>query len=300
MRIQKFIFSLVVFVFFDVIQAAEDPVLVKASEVSVSVNQVGPLFSHLLDSFLFKNINEAAFKSDFLLANELFQNFPLQTLRVINSFGRKDFIIFFAALINSSGFTLWSYSRPENKLQGIESTFRVFQMFIMENMKCGSDLISLKEVSLEILSILKSVSCSSSVEINFSFDRYLDSNTEAMSTKVFIHSYSYFIEGLEDDSVIGFENAYYNLKHLSIQYEGVIPSQEYSKSRIFSLIFSCRYYARNIKLKDFDPQTTDSGAISFFLKLIGCDRLESLFSSCGSVDKKFVRKIFKKKIYESS
>ena len=220
-------------------------------------------------------------------------------------------------------------------------------------------MISSKEAILEILSILKRVSCSSSanVQITYHWNRFF---SEEMSTKVFIYSYTHFIEGLEEDSVIGFEKAYYKLKHLSSYHKGVIPSQEDSKSRIFSLILLCAYYAKAIKSKIFapldskttdpgadpsqedskstissllylcayyiriieskifvplepkttgsaslepettdsallDPKTTDPGALSFFLKLIHFNSIKLLFSSCGSVDKKFVREFFNQK-----
>ena len=106
MRIQWFFLSLVAFVFFEVIQASEESGSIKESKDKISVNQVEPFFFHLLDSFLFKNFknnNEAALKSDFSLAIKLFKNFPLQTLKVINSFGCRAFIFFFVALISSDG-----------------------------------------------------------------------------------------------------------------------------------------------------------------------------------------------------
>ena len=189
-------------------------------------------------------------------------------------------------------------------------TFDTFQDVIGKYIKYSlgvSDLSSFKEVILEILSILKRVSCSSSVEILSHFKWNSFANI-TMSTKVFIHSYSYFIEGLEDDSVIGFENSYSKLKHLSIQYGGVIPSKDDLKSRIFSLILLCAYYAEAIKSKIFapldpkmtdslplDPNATDPGALLLFFRLISfMPSLESIFSSCGLVDKEFVRYFFKR------
>ena len=282
MRIQGFIFSLALFTFFDFIQAAEN---------SASVE---PFFSDLLDSFLFKNINEAAFKSDFRQAMKLFRKFPLQTLKVVNSLGSRDFIFFFAALISSDDFNRHlTRSPPGDILRGdeyikstlealhkvikniiecsldpqraefIDFTFSEPHKVIGENIECslkGSDLIYRKEVILEILSMLKRASCSSSVEMFITFDWNCFFLVK-MSPKVFIHSYSHFIENLEDDSVIGFEKAYYKLKRLSIQYGGVIPSQEDSKSRIISLFLLCAYYAKDIESKIFAPfelETTDS------------------------------------------
>ena len=323
MRIQRFIFSLFVFVFFDVIQASEDSVSVNQLEKAVSVDQVEPHFSHLLNSFFYQNIDkieEVVPRSDILLTAKLFQNFPFQTLKVVNSFGSREFNFFFAALIHSEVFASKSVSRTggRSRCDDIDFTFHTLDYLIgvyIEYSLGGSNLISSKDMILELLPILKNVGCSPSVNI-LAYFCCTHFKSETMSTKVFIHSYVHFIEGLEDDCVIGFEKAYNKLKHLSIQYGGVIPSQEDSKSRIFSLILSCGYYAKIIESKIFAPiepettdslllesettdssplksETTDPGTLSFFLGLFQWNSLESLFFSCGSVDKEFVREFYK-------
>ena len=320
MRIQWFILLFVLFAFFKVIQAAEDPISVKASKDSVSVDQVEPFFSHLNNSLFYQNIyNEEIFRPDFSLAIKLFRNFPFQTLKVVNSFGSREFIFFFAALIYIDGLCINSPSRTgeRRRRDDIHFTFRTLDYLIGGYIKYSlewSDVISSKEMLSELLPILKSVGCLPSVDLNSPFYwNYF--KTEAMSTKVFIQSYAHFIENLEDDCVIGFENAYYKLKHLSSYHKGVIPSQEGSKSRIFSLLYSCAYYAKIIMSKIFvpldskttdssplesemtdssllDPKTTDPGALSFFLGLFNYNSFESLFSSCGSVDKKSATESF--------
>ena len=343
---------------------------------------------------------------------KLFKNFPLQTLKVVNSFGSRAFIFFFASLIyfdrHGISITCFLPGDIQRADEHINFTFSELHKVIGKNIRNsleGSDLNSSKEVILEVLSILKRVSCSSSVEI-YSYYNWNSFTNGTMSTKVFIYSYAHFIENLEDDSAIGFDKAYYKLKHLTRYHKGFIPSQEDSKSRIFSLILLCAYYAEVIKSKIFaplapkttdlgaipsqedsksrifslillcayyakaikskifapldpkttdlgaipsqedlkstissllhlcayyvrvikskifaplepkttgsaslepettdysplDPKTTDPGALSFFLKLIHFSSFESLFSSCGSVDKEFVRDFFKREDFKN-
>lgn len=73
---------------------------------------------------------------------------------------------------------------------------------------------------------------------------------EKIATNEYIDALVKFAYILEDDSVQGFEKAFYLLKGLSRRYPDGIPIK--SKSRIYSLLFACSHYAWAIIAFDYE------------------------------------------------
>ena len=275
--------------------------LLRASESPVSIDQVEPFFSNLVDSLLYRNIYKAVSESDFNLAKKLLRDFPLQTLRVIRNFGSPIFSTFFAMIICARSFSYYKKQDFGLLRQGVLQiehtfssfqylhTFSSFQYLIEKNLKYDlgeSDFIVRKKIIRIILSILRRVDCSSK-KIYVDYKLF---TSRSMSTKTFIRSYSYFVEELESDCVIGFENSYRRLKDLSKIHKGIIPPEGPLRARILSIIFACAHYANCIERKGFehlDPKTTDPGMLSFILGFQDKwkNTMEYHFRICGTVRK---------------
>ena len=189
-----------------------------------------PFLFHLFYCFFNRNINEAVSEADFCMAKKFYQDFPLQTFEAIRSFGSREFSLFFARLMFFDNFASYEHCGvgfgDNRHFTGLSTSLRggklsyTFSLFdnaigkcIFQSLKVSSSF-DFKRVILEILSILRRIDFSSTTFTDSCLWHRFESQT--MSTKVFIHSYTYFIEILEDDdSINGFQTAYCKLRHLS-------------------------------------------------------------------------------------
>jgi hypothetical protein len=92
---------------------------------------------------------------------------------------------------------------------------------------------------------------------------------------------------LEPNSLKGLEKAFYRLKLLSQNYNGIIPDDITEKANIFSLVIACNYFSCSInrnKLRSLDLKAMEPKMLAFLLHFaLGIDNhLETIFLECAS------------------
>jgi hypothetical protein len=252
------------------------------NEASLAKEDFPLLFSGIHSSFLKKDIPKLASEEDYYLVRGSYISLPLEAIEAVNDIGDVGFTYFIVRLLNSHYYPAYkstdlyvNLTRKINYTEAFESIFKIMiQYFILLDSLYRTADYHQRFLNL-MASILWRVDYSyKTITVNFvSLQKF------QISTKEIIDALRKYAYTLEDDSVSGFEKAYYSLRNLPLEY----PKDN---SRILPLLLSCIHYASvifEVGYKSLAPKTADPLMLSFLLTVnTGVNRLEYLLSRCRS------------------
>jgi hypothetical protein len=249
-------------------------------------------------SFFNRDEEKLSWEKDYHRIEQYFQISPYMTMEAVNNVGGLEFSYFIVTLLNSLHYCfymdIYLPTFMETRKIDHQEAFTTFTQFIYKYLRNHHTAKYQKKFLELIILILKRLGKPD----NIIFIETPSLEKFGILTEEYLEAWKRFEYDLQDDSVIGFEMALYQLRNLSKGNPEGIPTQ--SKSKIFSLLLLCEYYSLVIDKIDFnffEPRSAEPLMLSFLLRFLYFSTgPEDLFTLCKSkeIDRQCLYHIRKK------
>jgi hypothetical protein len=255
--------------------------ILKLNEAAFAKEEIPMFFSGIHSYFLKNDITNLTLVGDCWM-HRYYSSFPLETIEAVYDIGDLGFTHFILRLLY---FSYYPYLKGEHLYKNIHrktnytQTFRYFFKLLIKYLITRNNLLqtaNYHQKFLELMALILWRVDYSHKAVNVDI---IGLNDFPMSTKEFIDALRRYAYRLEDDSVMGFEKAYYSLRRQPLDFSK-------DKSKIFPLLLSCIHYASvifEIGYKSMETKTADPLMLLFLLRVnYFLNQPEALFLHCRS------------------